>query len=109
VPARYLQVPSADPRPVGSSSATNLFGISLGPAARDSLMIGLLIFGTGAFIFGLLIADGLGLGPRHPLWRQRVTRCLKRGLHWSPVTNRGLPSASSAGHGERLSWLRRRI
>jgi hypothetical protein len=84
VPTSYLQVPPADTGAAGPSSSTKLFGMNLGPAARDSLILALLIFGTGAFMLGLLFADGLGLGPRHPLWRRRFAIGLRRRLHWSP-------------------------
>jgi hypothetical protein len=109
LPARYLQVPSAGSRLPDSSSGTNLFGIRLGPAARASLMIGLLIFGIGALLFGLLIADGLGLGPRHALWRQRFTRRVSSRFHWSPVMHQSLRPARSTGQGGRTSRFRRRI
>jgi hypothetical protein len=82
----YLQVPPADTGAAGPSSTTKLFGMNLGPAARDSLILALLIFGTGAFMLGLLFADGLGLGPRHPLWRRRFAISLRRRLHWSAST-----------------------
>jgi hypothetical protein len=87
MPASDLQVLPADTRAAGPSSGVNLFGMNLGPAARDSLTLALLIFGTGAFMLGLLFADGLGLGPRHPLWRRRFTSGLRRRLHWWPSTS----------------------
>jgi hypothetical protein len=72
-------------------------------------MIGLLIFGIGALLFGLLIADGLGLGPRHALWRQRFTRRVSSRFHWSPVMHQSLRPARSTSQGGRTSRFRRRI
>jgi len=72
-PARYEGRPAAAASSAHSGE-TSIFGVSLGPAARDSLILALLIFGLGALIFALLFIDRLGLGPRHPEWRRRVGR-----------------------------------
>jgi hypothetical protein len=79
LPASYLRgVP--DPSPTEQASGTSFFGVSLGPAAQGSLIAALLIFGMAVFIFALMFADGLGIGPRHPDWRQRFRRRWSRGL-----------------------------
>jgi hypothetical protein len=82
---------SADPRPLEQASGTSLLGVHLGPAARDSLLAALLIFGMAVLIFGLMFADGLGIGPRHEEWRRRFRQRWNRRL---PIAG-SLPSLTS--------------
>jgi hypothetical protein len=78
-PIGYAQG-APDPRPLEQASGTSVLGVRLGPAARDSLIAALLIFGMGVLIFGLMFADGLGIGPRHEDWRRRFSQRWSRRL-----------------------------
>jgi hypothetical protein len=70
--ARYVTPALPDPPTQAASPGTTVLGVPLSPAARDSLIAAFLIFGLGALIFAAMFADGLGIGPRHAVWRQRL-------------------------------------
>jgi hypothetical protein len=78
-PSGYAQG-TPDPRALEQASGTSVFGVHFAPAARDSLIAALLIFGMGALIFALMFADGLGIGPRHEDWRRRFSQRWSRRL-----------------------------
>jgi hypothetical protein len=79
--ARYAKLAAGSGRRGGGASSS-LFGLSLSPAARDSLLAAFLAFGGGALVFAFLFLDGLGIGPRHPRWRRQFRRRLSlRGPH----------------------------
>jgi hypothetical protein len=72
--ARYEKPAPAALGPSGPGASSSLFGLSLSPAARDSLLAAFLAFGGGALVFAFLFLDGLGIGPRHPRWRRQFRR-----------------------------------
>jgi hypothetical protein len=74
--ARYAKLAPAKAAASTGGASTNLFGLSLSPAARDSLLAAFLACGGGALVFAFLFLDGVGIGPRHPRWRRRLRRRL---------------------------------
>jgi hypothetical protein len=74
--ARYEKLAPAAGGPASDGASSSLFGLSLSPAARDSLLAAFLAFGGGALVFAFLFLDGLGIGPRHARWRRQFRRRL---------------------------------
>jgi hypothetical protein len=72
--ARYQKLAAAAGGPASDGASSSLFGLSLSPAARDSLLAAFLACGGGALVFAFLFLDGLGIGPRHPRWRRQFRR-----------------------------------
>jgi hypothetical protein len=70
--------PGHERRP--SSSQAGLLGVGLSPAARDALLLTIVIF-MAALLIAILFADGLGVGPPHPEWR-RAWRTRWRRRRW---------------------------
>jgi hypothetical protein len=86
---RYAQAPGGRELKESAPGGT-LFGMALGPAARDSVLAAFLTFGSGALVFAFMFLDGLGIGPRHPLWRRRMRRRLSVRAYTARRPGRGL-------------------
>ena len=66
----YVKSASPGPERRPSSSQAGLLGVGLPPAARDALLLAILMSVGGALLIAILFADGLAAGPRHPEWRR---------------------------------------
>jgi hypothetical protein len=72
--ARYV----APTKAAGHSSVLgSLLGTDIPPLASDVLLVLLLVLGMGAGVL-IVMADAIGLGPRHEHWRQSVASRIRR-------------------------------
>jgi hypothetical protein len=52
------------------------------PAARSAILASILAVLGGALLIALMFADGLGIGPRHQEWRDRMRNRWTRRQSW---------------------------